>query len=305
MLESLDLSQKIKKKKFERLTPELGNRLYKVQMASLEAHLPVILLFEGWKTAGTGKLLRDLTASLDPRLFTLFPFRAAGSHERKYPWMRRFWLSLPAYGEWGIYDHSWYWRVLAERVDDVIPEAEWRMAYRDILNFERTITNDGYLIMKFFLHINKREQNRRLNKQTKKKRKRKRVTSRDWEHHCRYDDWLVAYEDMFEHTDTKWGPWTLVAAKDWRHATITVVQTILSTLEDRFGIMPEMPVITSNVDKELLPLEDHAINIDEQEIEPSYGTLDKPEIDSGDDAESQAEAEPISIEELVAKHSTT
>lgn len=304
MLDTLDLNQKIKKKKYKQLMPDLGDRLYKAQMASLEANLPVILLFEGWKTAGTGKILRNITASLDPRGFKLHPFRAAGAHDRKYPWMRRFWLTLPAYGEWGIYDHSWYWRVLTERVDKLVPEKEWRRAYRDIVNFERALANDGNLILKFFLHINKREQNRRLEKQTKKRPKRKRVTTRDWEHHCRYADWLVAYEEMFEHTDTKWGPWTLVATKDQRYASITVIQTILSVLEERLDITPETSTITSVAEEDLAILEGQDVDAGEEDIEPVAGTIGDPETDTEQTSESQPAMEPISVEELAVERST-
>jgi polyphosphate kinase 2 (PPK2 family) len=304
MLDTFDLSQKIKEKKYERQMPELGERLYKAQIASLEANLPVILLFEGWKTAGTGKILRDITAYLDPRGFKLHPFRAAGAHDRKYPWMRRFWLNLPAYGEWGIYDHSWYWRVLTERVDKLIPEKEWRRAYREIVNFERALANDGNLILKFFLHINKRQQNRRLEKQSKKRSKRKRVTSRDWEHHCRYNDWLVAYEEMFEHTDTKWGPWTLVASKDQRYASISVIQTILGTLERRLDIVPETIVTTTMAESELTASKDQVVDTAEEEIEPAKETIEEPDTSSEHTLESQPEVEPISVEELVVEQST-
>jgi AMP-polyphosphate phosphotransferase len=305
MLETLNLSHKIKKKKYKRLMPDLGNRLFEAQMASLEANLPVILLFEGWKTAGTGKILRDITASLDPRGFKLHQFRSAEAYELKYPWMRRFWLTLPAYGEWAIYDHSWYWRVLTERVDEQIPEADWRRAYRDILNFERALANEGNLILKFFLHINKREQNRRLEKQTKKIRKRKRVTSRDWEHHCRYDDWLVAYEEMFEHTDTKWGPWTLIATKDRRFASITVIQTILSVLEERLGITPETLGTAPMTEEEIAYSQDQTVDAGEEDTEPIIKTKDELDPGSGHVPDSTPKSEPISVEELVAERSIT
>lgn len=302
MLEALDLGKKIKKKKFIRLMPELAERLHKAQMASSETYLPVILLFEGWKTAGSGKILHDITASLDPRQFTVHPMRAARSHERKYPWMRRFWLTLPAYGEWGIYDHSWYWRVLTERVDSVTPEKEWRKAYRHIVNFERALTNDGYLIQKFFLHINKREQNRRLEKGRKKGDKPKAITAHDWEDHCRYADWMQAYEEMFEHTDTRWGPWTIVAAKNRRYASVTVIQTILNNLEERLDIAIETPA--SMQEKELEPLEKQAIHMDGETTEPVKETTvelnSAPEKFPGD----HLDMEPIEAEVLVQEQTT-
>ena len=96
----------------------------------------------------------------------------------------------------------------------MIPESEWRRAYRDIVDFERTLADDGHLIIKFFLHISKQEQKRRFNKLAKDPLTAWHVTPEDWEHHYHYDDWYIAYEEAFERTETEWGPWTIVEATD-------------------------------------------------------------------------------------------
>jgi AMP-polyphosphate phosphotransferase len=239
MLEKIDLSKKVDKKTFKRVMPLLSNRLYSVQKTSWDAGIPVVILFEGWDAAGKGTSIQKLTSPLDPRGFKLYPIRAARTYEKKRPWLWRFWLKLPARGEWAIFDRSWYGRVMVERVEELIPESEWRRGYRDIVDFERTIADDGHQIIKFFLHISKQEQKQRYDKLIKDPLTAWHVTAEDWEHHRRYDDWRLAYEEAFEHTDTEWGPWTIVEATDRRYTWVKIYQTIIQSLEERLGIQGE------------------------------------------------------------------
>lgn len=231
-----DLTLSMNKKEYKRIMPGLQNRLYSVQKASWEADIPVVILFEGWEAAGKGISLRKLTAPLDPRGFKLYHIQAPRTHEQEHPWMRRFWLKLPELGEWSIFDRSWYRRILADRVEGLIPESQWRRAYRDILDFERTIAEDGHLIIKFFLHISKREQKQRLEKLAKNPKTAWRVTQEDWARHHNYDDWTRAYEDAFERTDTEWGHWTILQATDRRYTRVKIYKTIIKALEKRLAI---------------------------------------------------------------------
>jgi polyphosphate kinase 2 (PPK2 family) len=148
------------------------------------------------------------------------------------PWLWRFWLKIPNYGEIAIYDRSWYGRVLVERVEELTPEDKWRRAYRDIVNFERTLAVDGYVIVKFFLHISKKEQRRRFKKLEKDPLKRWHVQPEDWEHHKKYDQYVLAIEEMLERTDTEWGRWTIIEATDKRWARIKVFETIINRMEE-------------------------------------------------------------------------
>ena len=239
MLEKIDLSKKVDKKTFKQIMPLLSNRLYSVQKASWDAGIPVVILFEGWDAAGKGTSIQKLTSPLDPRGFKLYPIRAARTYEKKRPWLWRFWLKLPARGELAIFDRSWYGRVMVERVEELIPESDWRRGYRDIVDFERTIADDGHQIIKFFLHISKQEQKQRYDKLIKDPLTAWHVTAEDWEHHRRYEDWRLAYEEAFERTDTEWGPWTIVEATDRRYTWIKIYQTIIQSLEERLGIQGE------------------------------------------------------------------
>jgi polyphosphate kinase 2 (PPK2 family) len=238
MLEKIDLTQKVDKAVYKKLMPRLADRLYTVQKASWDVGLPVIILFEGWDAAGKGTSIQTLTSPLDPRGYKLYPIRAARTYEKKRPWLWRFWLKLPARGEWAIFDRSWYGRVGVERVENLIPENQWRRGYQDILDFERTLADDNNIIIKFFLHISKQEQKRRFEKLGKDPLNAWHVAPEDWEHHRHYDDWLTAYEEMFEQTETEWGPWTIVEATDHRHTHVKIFKTIISTLEKHLNLEP-------------------------------------------------------------------
>jgi AMP-polyphosphate phosphotransferase len=241
MLEKIDLSKKMGKKEYKKRMPILQNHLYALQKASWDAEIPVIILFEGWDASGKGTSIQTLTERLDPRGFKLYPIRAARTYENKRPWLWRFWLKMPGRGEWAIFDRSWYGRVLVERVEKIIPESEWRRAYRDIVDFENTLADDGYLIIKFFLHISSVEQRRRFEALSKDPLNAWHVLPEDWEHHHQYDQWMLAYEEAFERTDTEWAPWTIVEATDRRYTQVKIYDTIISALEGYLAPLDALP----------------------------------------------------------------
>lgn len=232
MLETVDLSKKLKKKKYKKLMPGLRNRLYDLQKACWDAQIPSIIVFEGWDAAGKGTSIKQLTRRLEPRGFKLYPIQAPRTYEQHMPWLWRFWQKLPNYGEMAIFDRSWYGRVLVERVEGLTPEEQWRKAYRDIVNFERTLADDGHVIIKFWLHISKEEQARRFKKLEANPLKAWHVQEEDWEHHRKYDQYLLAVEEMLERTDTEWGRWTIVEATNRRWARVKIFQTIIGRLEE-------------------------------------------------------------------------
>jgi AMP-polyphosphate phosphotransferase len=241
MLEKIDLSRKISKKEYKEKMPVLRNHLYALQKASWDARIPVIIVFEGWDAAGKGTSIQALTERLDPRGFKLHPVRAARTFEKKRPWLWRFWLKIPACGEWAIFDRSWYGRVLVERVEKLTPENEWRLAYRDIVDFEQTLADDGYLFIKFFLHISPDEQRRRFENLSQDPLNAWHVLPEDWEHHRQYDQWLLAYEEAFERTDSEDAPWTIVEATDRRFTQVKIFETIIAALEARLAPMGALP----------------------------------------------------------------
>ncbi len=236
MLKDLDLTLKVNKNDYQELLPDLQNRLYSLQKAAWEADIPCMIVFEGWEVAGKGTVSRKLTGPLDPRGFKFHTIREATSGEKRQPWMQRFWLLLPAKGEWAIFYRSWYRRVLDERQDGSLSENDWRKAYRDIVDFERTLHEAGHLIIKLFLHITKQEQRKRLEQRNANRFALQKPAGKEWEQHHQYGEWLQAYEEMFHHTDTEWGSWNMIPATNWRHAVIETFTVIIEALEAQLDI---------------------------------------------------------------------
>ena len=157
MLEQVDLNKRLSKPAYKARMPVLRDRLYDLQKACWDAEIPSLIVFEGWDAAGKGTTINLLTQRLDPRGFKLYAIREARTYEKHMPWLWRFWQKLPNYGQMAIFDRSWYGRVLVERVEELVSEKEWRKAYQDIIDFERTLADDGHAIVKFFLKRRRRQ----------------------------------------------------------------------------------------------------------------------------------------------------
>lgn len=231
MLEKLDLTLSLSKEDYKARLPGLQQRLFELQLACWKNGAGSLLVFEGWQAAGVGGTLNLLTQKLEPRGFRLHAIREPRTYETHMPWLWRFWRCVPNYGQLAIFDKSWYRRVVDERVDKVVSKREWQQASQDIADFERTLSDDGYAILKFFFHITKKEQKKRFQKMEKDPLAGWHAQPVDWLHNREYDKYLEAVEDMLQKTDSEWAPWTLVEATDRRWARIKVLEAVARTLE--------------------------------------------------------------------------
>ncbi len=226
MLETLDLDKSIDKEAYSKSFPELRDKLRDLQRQTYDAKIPVAVVFEGWDDAGKGDTVGKLVERLDPRGVKVHPISAPLEEERLRPFLWRFWTKIPGRGEMAIFDRSWYGRVLVERVEKLIKPEQWRSAYNEISQFERMLTDEGMVIVKFWLHISEKEQKKRFKEIEKSKYDSWRVTKEDWEHHKQYDEYAQAAEEMFERTNTAYAPWTIVEATDKRYRLIKVFKTL-------------------------------------------------------------------------------
>ena len=231
MLEVVSLKQKMSKPRFKEIFPQLRDRLHDLQKELWDAKIPLAILFEGWDASGKGTAINGLVKRLDPRGFQVWPISGALREEALRPFLWRFWTKTPAQGQIAIFDRSWYGRVLIERIDKLCKKAEWKRAYEEIDQFERQLTDDGTVLVKFFLHISKKEQKKRFKVLEKDPLLKWKVTKEDWKHHEQYDDYNVAYEEMFEKTSTHFAPWTIIPATDLRFAQVKIFETIIAAAE--------------------------------------------------------------------------
>ena len=231
MLEALDLQSRLPQKVYDRRMAAQQLRLRKLQFEIYERQVPVLAVFEGWDAAGKGGAIKRITETLEPRGYTVSSFAAPRGEEKSHHYMWRFWRVLPRAGHLGIFDRSYYGRVLVERVEGFCAEEEWRRAYREINEFEAQQASFGMVIRKYWLHISREEQLRRFRSRERDPFRAYKLTSDDWRNRARWDAYVDAVEEMLAQTSTPHAPWTVVEADDKLHARVKVVQTLADGVE--------------------------------------------------------------------------
>ena len=188
------------------------------------------IVFEGMDAAGKGGAIRRLTGRLDPRGFRVHPTGPPTPEESAHHWMWRFGSNMPARGGITIFDRSWYGRVLVERVEGFAKPKEWRRAYEEIEDFERSYAKAGTILVKFWLQISRKEQLRRFHERERDPFKEYKIGPDDWRNRRKWKRYEQAADEMFAATHGKHAPWTLVSGEDKQHARLTVLQTVVDRL---------------------------------------------------------------------------
>jgi polyphosphate kinase 2 (PPK2 family) len=245
MLETVDLRKTIVRSRYDREFPKLKERLRRLQYELKEAEVATLILLEGWDGAGKSTAIQRMTQVLDPRAFRQHPAAPPSELEKRYHFLWRYQVRLPEDGQMAFFDHSWYARVLVERVEKFARKKQWQAAYAQINEFERWLADDGQVIVKLFLHISKKEQKKRLTRMEKDPAEAWKVTREDWKRNRDHDKWAEAVEDMLAKTDTPHAPWTLVEAEDFRYARIKVFETVVRRMEEALARRRATPAVVS------------------------------------------------------------
>ncbi len=198
-----------------------------------------LIVFEGWDAAGKGGCIKRLTEGLDPRGYTVHALNTLQTEDQDRHYFYRYWRHLPERGGFGIFDRSWYTRVLRDRVEDRCSEAEWRRAYREINQFERQQADFGAVIFKFWMHITPEEQIARFKARAALPYKAWKLTPDDWRNHEKWAAYEAAADEMLLKTSTFAAPWTIVEAMDKNWARIKVLRTVAETLVRELKYEPE------------------------------------------------------------------
>jgi len=184
-LDELDLSKTLSRKGEERALERGWERLAQLRLtlAGLigdhQVGPPLCVVFEGWDASGKGGAIKRLVAPLDPRHVRVVQFAAPTSDEKRHHFLSRFSLSLPGWGGMAVFDRSWYGRVLVERVEEFATREQWLRAYDEINGFERTLADEGMIIVKLWMHISDDEQLRRFKSRERSVLKRWKLTDED------------------------------------------------------------------------------------------------------------------------------
>ena len=195
----------------------------------------VVFAFEGMDAAGKGGAIKRLVAPLDPREYQIYNIGAPMLYELQHPYLWRFWQKLPneqtdRISRVGIFDRTWYGRVLVERIEGFAKDDEWQRAYDEINRFEAALAASGTLVIKYWLAIDKKEQLKRFEEREETAYKQFKLTDDDWRNRDKWSDYVQSAADMLARTDTKNAPWCVIANNDKRQARLEVLDHAIEQL---------------------------------------------------------------------------
>lgn len=251
-LDDLDLSKKLSKEEEAERLESTWTRLTQLRLTlggligGGELGPPVCAAFEGWDASGKGGAIKRLVAPMDPRHVRVVQFAAPTHDEKRHHFLWRFWPSLPGWGGMAVFDRSWYGRVLVERVEGFATREQWLRAYDEINGFERTLSDEGTILIKFWMHISAEEQLKRFKRREKDPLKTWKLTEEDWRNREKADAYREAVEDMVARTSVEpHAAWHLIPAESKRYARVAVIETVIADVEAgmrRHGIEPPEPI---------------------------------------------------------------
>ncbi|MDH5657663.1 MAG: polyphosphate:AMP phosphotransferase, partial [Spirochaetia bacterium] len=181
--------------------------------------------------AGKGSAIRRVTRAMDARLYSVIPVSAPTDEELAHHYLWRFWRRIPREGYNKIFDRSWYGRVLVERVEGFASEDEWKRAYNEINEFEKSLSEGGIHIIKFWIHIDQDEQLRRFKERENTPWKQYKITEDDWRNREKWHLYESAVNDMILRTNTDYAPWRIIPGNDKKFARIEIMKEISRILK--------------------------------------------------------------------------
>lgn len=244
--EGIDLSERI---------AEEQEKLFKNQMAIKEANLPVMVMFEGWGAAGKGSILGRVIKDIDPRFFRVTNMSKITDDDRRYPFLYRYMKVIPEGGKFAFYDSFWMEEVTNGLLKGDLTPDEYRSRIRSINNAERSLMDNGYLVLKFFFQISKKEQKHRLKALDSDADTEWRVSDSDWYQNDHYDKFYDVYDRYLDDTNSGGAPWCIIDTDDKKWALLQVLSFINSGIDTALKNHGKAAPIRQNV-FQLLPIED-------------------------------------------------
>ena len=198
------------------------NRLYELQMKIKEHKLPVLVLFEGWGASGKGSTIGKVIKNIDPRFFKVATMSAPSEEELRKPFLYRYMKQIPEGGKFTFLDSGWMDETVQDVLQDKLSEDAYAKRIDSIKRFERQLTDNGYLVVKFFMHIDEDEQAKRIHKLLKEKDTEWRVSHFDKWQNKHYKKCTKVFDRYINDTNLPTSPWYLIDSKDNKWAELQV-----------------------------------------------------------------------------------
>ena len=254
MFESAEIGHKIDKDTYKKAVPALRAALQDAQYDLKEnGKIPVVVLVSGQDGAGKGETINILYEWMDPRFISTLAFSAPTDEERSRPFMWRYWRALPPKGRVGVFAGSWYSSPIHDRLDGSMTKADMDARIDQINRFEAMLVNEGALVLKFWFHLTKEGQKRRLKALEKNPQTAWRVTKWNWERLKTYDKLQDVVGHVLRMSNTPWAPWIIIEGEDDRYRSLTTGKILLDAIRQRLSdagkqTTPVAPPIRVNID---------------------------------------------------------
>jgi AMP-polyphosphate phosphotransferase len=254
MFESAELGHKIGKDEYRKEVPQLRSALLEAQYELKEQRkFPVVVLVSGQDGAGKGETINILYEWMDPRFISTLAFSEPTDEERDRPYMFRYWRALPPKGRIGIFAGSWYSSPIHDSIENKMTKFALDQRIDQINRFESMLVNEGALVLKFWFHLTKVGQKKRLKALEKDPRTAWRVTKWNWDRLKTYDKLQDVAGHVLRMTNTPWAPWIIVEGFDDRYRSLTAGRILLDSLKQRLSDKhkrgtPVAPPVPPNID---------------------------------------------------------
>jgi len=222
MFEAAEVGRKLAKSDYKAAVPQLRSELLTVQEELRQSDFPVIVLFAGVDTAGKGETVNLLNEWMDPHWILTRGYIDPSSEERERPRLWRYWRDLPPRGRIAMFLSAWYSSPIRDRVAGRITVEEFDSALDQVAAFERALTDDGAVVVKFWMHLSKAAQKKRLKAFEEDPLQRWRVTKQQWTHWKMFHKFVSAADRAIRRTSTDAAPWHIVEGEDERYRTVVV-----------------------------------------------------------------------------------
>ena len=235
-VEAMNHALTIDPDEYKKKLKKLQGKLFRLENLMFQARIPLIIMYEGWDAAGKGGNIKRVAQALDARAYTIIPSPAPTKPELAHPHLWRYWTRLPKAGHVGLFDRSWYGRVLVERVEEITPPERWAQGYDEINEFEHDLVDWGAILLKFWVDVSDEEQLARFKAREQDPAKQWKITPDDWRNREKYPQYKSAIDDMFRLTSTTYAPWLVLESDDKKFARIKALKIIVEALEERLGV---------------------------------------------------------------------
>ena len=233
VLSKVDLQASCSKEVYKEKLNRLQKELERLHGELYRKRIPVVIGFEGWDAGGKGGAIKRLTERMDPRGYVVNPISAPNDLEKSYHYLWRFWRAMPKSGHIAIFDRTWYGRVMVERIEGFCTSQEWQRAYQEINDMERDLAQSGAIVLKFWMQIDKDEQERRFMERQNNPEKQWKITDEDWRNREKWEEYEKAVDEMLVRTSKEYAPWIVVEGNDKYFARIKVLESVVKAIKER------------------------------------------------------------------------